>query len=207
MSDPMREQLGALIDGELHGASLQAMQLHLETCASCQKELAALRRLSEVLREVPLPAALPPAAGFTEALVNRLPPRPTHATAVSLTRAGWLVPLGMLIALVFVQATSVLNLLAGLAQRNGLLGEIGAWFTDGSGQTLWFGAAQMILQNMLSLRTLFGLQVANDTIVGLQQWLINPLLWQSAVALAYLACLAVWWSGHKSSQVSNLVLE
>jgi len=206
MSDPMREQLGAYLDGELHGTSLQAMQLHLETCASCKEELAALRRISETLREAPLPASLPPAAGFSEALMQRLPPRPPHA-AVSLPRSAWLVPLGMLIALVFVQAASVLSTLAGLAQGTGLLGEIGSWFADGSGQTLWFGAAQAILQNILSLKALFGLQFANDTIVVLQQWFINPLLWQSAVALAYLACLAVWWSGHQSSQAANLVLE
>ena len=65
MSDPMREQLGAYLDGELHGTSLQAMQLHLETCASCKEELAALRRISETLREAPLPASLSPAAGFS----------------------------------------------------------------------------------------------------------------------------------------------
>jgi hypothetical protein len=203
----MREQLWAFLDGELTGTTRQAMQVHLETCASCKEELAALRRLSQTLREAPLPAALPPAARFSEALVQRLPPRSTHAIAVSMPRAGWLVPLGMLLALVLVQATSVLSILVGLARSAGLLGEMGSWLSDGSGQTLWFGAVQLILQNILGFKALFGLQVANDTLVGLQQWFIIPLLWQSAMALTYLAGLKVWLSGRQSSRASNPVLE
>jgi predicted anti-sigma-YlaC factor YlaD len=207
MPDLMREQLWAYLDGELHGTSLQAMQVHLETCTACQEELIALRQLSQSLRQAPLPASLPTAARFAEELVERLPPQPASQASIPMTRAAWLVPMGMLIALVLIQATSVLSMLVRLAEGTGLLGEIGDWLSIGSSQTLWFGIAQAALQNMLNLKALLGLQVANDAIVGLQQWFINPLLWQSALALAYLACLTAWWFSHQSPQAPNQVLE
>ena len=206
MSDEFRNQLGAYMDGELHGPTLRAMQDHLETCPACQEELVALRKISETLRSSPLPAVLPPADRFADRLVRRLPPRSADQAVHPVTSAGWLVPLGLLAALIFIQATTVLNLLAALASGTGKLSDIGAWFAAGSSQTLWFSAVQEILQITLSLKAPAGLEVANNAVVSLQQWLINPLLWQSAVALVYLACLAIWWRRHQSSPAHERAL-
>jgi hypothetical protein len=196
----MREQLGAYLDGELQGPSRQILQDHLKTCPSCREELAALGRLSETLRAASsLPAGIQSSDRFVDQLLLRLPPQSVHPAAFSLPLAGWLVPLGLLIALVFIQATGILSVLVALAPDNGPLGEIGAWFTAGPGQTLWFTAVQTFLQNTVSLSAFGNLQAANDAVSSLQQWLINPLLWQLAVTLAYLGCLAAWWSGHKTS--------
>jgi hypothetical protein len=207
MLDEMHKQLGAYLDGELYGAALQAMQAHLETCRECREELDALRRLSEALRSASLPEGLPPADRFADQLIQQLPPRVAVRPAFPVSRAGWLVPVGLLAVLVFSQATGVLSTLASLASASGQLGDIGAWFGAGPGQTLWFSALQTILQNALDLKAIANLQVANDAVLGLQQWLINPLLWQSIVALAYLAGLAAWWFSRQASNPQAQELE
>ena len=102
MVDEMREQLGIYLDGELHGAALQAMQVHLETCTACREELDSLRHLSEMLRSAPMPVGLLPADRFADQLAPRLPPRTANWAAFPVSRAGWLVPLGLMTVLIFI---------------------------------------------------------------------------------------------------------
>jgi anti-sigma factor RsiW len=207
MSDEMRKQLGAYLDGELLGSSLQAMQSHLETCLTCREELEALRRLSETLRSTPLPACLLPGDHFANQLVGRLPPRSADRASFPVSRPGWLVPLGLLTGLILLQATGVLSLLMTLVSGNSQLGDPGAWFVVGSGQPLWFSAVQTILQNVLDLKAPGGLQAANEVVVSLQQWLIQPLFWQLIITTAYLGGLAAWWTGRQSSAPQEQALD
>ncbi len=51
-----REQLSAYLDGELSPAERAALERHLPTCAQCQTELAALRRVRATLAALPSPA-------------------------------------------------------------------------------------------------------------------------------------------------------
>lgn len=193
MPDEMRKQLGAYLDGELNGSARQVLQAHLETCPACRAELDGLRQLSKTLRGAPLPADLTPAGRFVDQLVPRLPPRSVHREGFSGPRAVWLVPVGLLTVVVFFQATGALSTLFTLVATSGQLGELGGWLPGGPGQTLWFSAAQVVLQNLLSSNAPANLQVVNDTMVNLQQWLITPLLWQLVVTLAYFGGLAAWW--------------
>jgi hypothetical protein len=207
MSDEMRKQLGAYLDGELLGSSLQAMQSHLETCLTCRQELEALRRLSETMRGAPLPAGLLPGDHFVDQLAGRLPPRSANWAAFPVSRPGWLVPLGLLTGLILLQAMGVLSLLVTLVSGNSQLGDPGAWFVVGSGQPLWFSAVQTIFQNLLNLKAPGGLQAANEVVMSLQQWLIQPLFWQMIITTAYLGGLAVWWTGRQASASQEQALE
>jgi predicted anti-sigma-YlaC factor YlaD len=207
MSDEMRKQLGAYLDCELSSSLRQAVQAHLNTCPDCREELDTLRQLSKTLRSAPLPAGLPSADRFVDQLAPRLPARSVNRTAIPASRAGWLIPLGLLAMLIFIQATGVLSTLVTLASGSGQLGQIGTWFAAGSGQTLWFSAAQTTLQNVLSMNAFSNLQVTNDIVVGLQQWLLSPLLWQVIVTVAYVAGLAIWLSGRQASSRNQQILE
>src|SRR5215469_2868009 len=51
-----REQLSALIDGELSAAERAGLERHLGGCAQCQAELAQLRRVRVLLGALPAPA-------------------------------------------------------------------------------------------------------------------------------------------------------
>jgi hypothetical protein len=202
MSDKMREQLGAYMDGELHGAALQAMRAHLESCADCSEELTSLRRLSETLRQVPLPETLPSAAQFRANLMRSLPSRPDQAAA-PLKLSAWLVPAGLLFGLVFIEATSILDRLAWLSGRTDILGGV----TLIPGQSPWFALVQAFIQNLVNLKALPALQLTSNIMAGLEQWFISPLFYQALVALVYLVGLGIWWSKRRSSQASNMVLE
>jgi predicted anti-sigma-YlaC factor YlaD len=176
------------------------LQAHLETCSACRAELAELRQLSTVLRSAELPADLMPANQFVDQLAGRLPPRPAaREWLLPVSRAGWLAPVALLVLVVFNQVVSVLTTLFTAASASGQLGDLGAWLAPGAGQTLWFSAAQLFSQNVLSLNLPDNLQAANDLLVSLQQWLINPLLWQFVVTLAYFAGLAVWLASRREA--------
>lgn len=200
MSDPFREHLGMYLDGELSAEAHQAVAAHLEACPECQAELAGLRRLSQTLRQAPLPTELPSAAHFTDQLMDQLPARPAPAP-FRMSRAAYLIPLGLLAAMAAVQAGILLSSLIPLAAGSGLLGEVGAWLEGGAQHTLWFSAASAVLGGALP----GGLDLVNSLAVNLQRWLI-PLLLQLAFGAAYLAWLAVWWSKYLAAQPETQTL-
>jgi hypothetical protein len=205
MQDDMRKQLGPYLDGELQGAARRALQAHLETCAACRAELAELRQLSTALRSTPLPAGLMPANQFVDQLAGRLPPRPASPAGFPASRASWLAPVALLAVVVLLQVVSVLNTLFMAATASGQLGGLGAWLAPGSGQTLWFSATQLLSQSLLSLNPPENLQAANNLLVSLQHWLINPLLWQFVVTLAYFGGLAAWFASRREASHPNKI--
>lgn len=54
--DQRREQLSAYLDGELEDGERKQLEAHLVDCAACQRELAELRQMRQILRALPKPA-------------------------------------------------------------------------------------------------------------------------------------------------------
>ena len=80
MHEEMHALLNAYLDGELQGRRLREMEIHLASCADCQKELKELRLVSDVLRAVPTPE-VPSSERFVSQLTLRLPRRTQPALA------------------------------------------------------------------------------------------------------------------------------
>jgi len=68
---PNRKRLQFYLDGELNPAETQTLELHLESCASCQAELAAYAHLFEELRPTPI---RDPGPALTERVLDRVLP-------------------------------------------------------------------------------------------------------------------------------------
>ena len=51
--DSFRNKLSAYKDGELDGNISEAVSLHLQSCASCRRELADFERVDSLVREMP----------------------------------------------------------------------------------------------------------------------------------------------------------
>lgn len=81
----LKDQLSALIDGELSGSELDRAHAHLAACAQCRAEAAALRDLKRELRHL---AAEQP----SEDLARRLLAMATHDDAAPPRRAASAVP-------------------------------------------------------------------------------------------------------------------
>jgi hypothetical protein len=200
MPDLMRDQLGAYLDGELRGQRLLEMQAHLETCPSCQKELDELRQLSHLLRAAPLPE-FTPASRFASQLMLQLPRRDETVRPVSRAQwIGWLIPVALLIAWVFIQVTVSLASVVSVAGQAGWLGESAAWVIPGPQQMPWFAATQALLGNSLNMNSQVNLEVVNQASLFVQD-LIGPFFLQSIVAVLYLAWLAIWWPGRQSVKI------
>lgn len=52
-NDPLREDLVALIQGELEAARADAVRAHAESCAACGAEVEAFRGALEAARSIP----------------------------------------------------------------------------------------------------------------------------------------------------------
>src|SRR5258707_535819 len=96
-----REQLSALLDGELSEGERVALERHLQGCAACQRSLAEMRQGRAFLRALPrpaLPRTEPPTAtpspmpteGASPAR-NSFAAEPPSVPVVPLTGAGLLV--------------------------------------------------------------------------------------------------------------------
>lgn len=198
MPDLMRNQLGAYLDGELHGSALQAMQVHLEICPECQEELQALAQLSQSLRSAPLPDSLPAAGTFAARLAASLPPQPTRPATRRNFSANWIVPLGLLASLAITHAAVILSSAWALSGIGNPLSQAASWVELGPGQNLWLSAVWAVLQSGVSAETAASLQLGQDFLRSLQTW-FEPLRWQLALALVYLAWLVVWWSSRQGT--------
>jgi anti-sigma factor RsiW len=67
----VRPNLGALVDGELRGATVLRVLRHVDTCRACAGEVEALRRLGDLVRvsaSVDTPGALD---GLASTIVSR----------------------------------------------------------------------------------------------------------------------------------------
>ena len=140
MSDHILDLLGAYVDGELHGRQLHAVETHLNECDSCRAELQSLQALSNVLKEAPLPE-FSSADRFASNVTLRLARRPeTSPQRRALEIGWWLVPVGLLVAWIFVNTTIFVSNAVSVASETGLFDGHAAWLTSGTGEADWSAA-------------------------------------------------------------------
>lgn len=72
MHEPVVEGLEEYLAGEARGARLAAIEQHLEGCAACREDMAALRAQQQLLRELRSPAVAGPAPGFYARVMERI---------------------------------------------------------------------------------------------------------------------------------------
>jgi anti-sigma factor RsiW len=201
MSDPITAKLAAYLDGELDARGQMAVQTHLETCPACQKELAELRQLSNLLRAAPQPD-FTSALDFKAQLMLQLPRAAADPAQAAPSRSipnrwllPWLAPALVLAGWILLQATLNLSTLAGLAAQAGLVDGAAAWINDAPQQMLWLTAAQATLGGLLGPQGQSSLHLLNNADLFTQNLLIGLAL-QAAAALLYWGSLALVWQAN-----------
>jgi hypothetical protein len=192
MPDPMRNKLGAYLDGELDWRGQSQVQAHLETCQACRAELEELRRLSYLLRSAAQPD-FTPALDFRAQLMLQLPRR-TDAP-VQHRNGGWLpwlAPALVLAGWVFVQVTLALSTLVSFASQTGFLGGALAWASSDPQQIQWIAFTRATLGGMLGQGEQTGLEALNSFGLFAQNTLILLIL-QVGMAALYCGALIVLW--------------
>jgi hypothetical protein len=101
----LRTRLGPYLEGELSGAARRRLEAHIEGCAACREELAALGRTVALLRG--LPAESPP-PGLAERIVARVQEAPRGGLGGWLERHGSLVGAAVPLAAGLVVAVALL---------------------------------------------------------------------------------------------------
>lgn len=192
MPDQMRNKIGAYLDGELGQRAQREMQAHLESCADCRAELEELRRLSQLLKEGPLPS-FTPAHTFKAQIMLQLPPQAEAAQPRTKGRLWtWLAPVTALAGWIFMQVTLGISWMITLANQAGLIdGSI--HLAAGQSQPLtWITVLQAVLNGGLDPASQTGLNLLNDAEMFTHNLLL-PLLLQIGAALVYWAALALVW--------------
>jgi predicted anti-sigma-YlaC factor YlaD len=189
MSEHVTEWLNAYLDAELHGNRLHQVEKHLAECKTCQAEFESLQGLSRLLHEVPAPEFTSPARFATQ--VNLLlPQKPVTAPRSGLFEIGWwMIPVGLLVAWIFISTASVVSNMISAANNFGLV--------DGANTLLISGTSDTA--NWTSILSQFGFLEGNSL-----QWseitesysknVIPQFVWQVSIALLYLTWIAIWWA-------------
>ena len=110
MTEHVTQWLEAYYDGELKGRRAKQVEIHLESCEACQDELASFQALSALLQEFPAVQELTSNDIFTAQVGLRLPRKLPESSWKKILRVGWQwIPIGLLAAWVFIQATFLVN--------------------------------------------------------------------------------------------------
>ncbi len=191
MSDHTLKQLGAYLDGELHGKELQKVEMHLGECLTCQEEYASLEALSAALHEAPLPD-FPSPEHFAADLALRLPRKPMTPTRDKAMEIGWwLAPIGLVATWVFISTTNLVSGAITAANALGMLNNASAWLASGSApEALW--SARLAQFGLLAGGNL---QWAKMTEV-ITRTTIPQIVIQVSIATLYLSWMAIWWARH-----------
>lgn len=184
MSEHIGAWIDAYLDGELAERELRSVEAHLAGCLACREVVEKRRALAALLQSAPGVEARKSESRFTAEVALRLP-RTTPVPAAprreaSLLQIGWhLAPVGLLLAMVFIQ---VVFILSGLT-----------WIIPGAGELLQAGV--VIPQGALPLAEPLG---------GLAAWIgggsllnwnwIGGLILFLLCGLVYLGWLASWWA-------------
>lgn len=200
MSDHILELLGAYLDGELHGRQLHNVEEHLTACESCRAELASLQALSGILQEAPA-VDFPSAERFASNVTLRLARRPvTPIQRKALEIGWWMVPVGLLVAWIFISTTSLVSNMVSAANEVGLLnGASAGLFTDAADETYWSGTL-----GQFGLLSGDSLQWAERT-ESFSRTAIPEIVWQAAIALLYLCWIAIWWARQTRGEHGQLL--
>jgi len=204
MVEHVVEWLNAYLDGELAGRRLEQVAAHLIACQECQAELAALRRLSQMVQAVPLPDEFPTADRFTAQLMLRLPRLPEQPVRKIERQSGWwLVPAAILGSWAFIQTVFLLSGWIWTVGQVGLLGEVAGYLSPvETGTPVLTSAFQWL--GLIQGGT--GQQVAQ---IGENLgWniLVQALL-QGALDVLYIGWLTVWWLRRKREATPALSVQ
>ena len=189
MSDHILELLGAYLDGELRNGGLRKVEAHLDECQGCMEEYQALQVLSEKLHEVPLPG-FPSPERFAAEVTLRLPrtqEKPLRKNAFEI--GWWLVPVGLVVAWIFISTTILVSNMVTTVSDFGLLSSASAWLVSGSAN----GANYSAFVGQIGLLENGDLQwfAASESFA---RTAISSIFWQIAIALLYLSWIAIWWA-------------
>jgi len=166
------EWLAQYHDGELGAARRQQVEEHLLSCAACQRELAAVKSLGEMLAAERLSEdALTDRSVFWGEVRSQLPQR----SAASMSPVKWLPGVALLVANGWVQFLAAASMFVLLVQLPGLAGPL-AWLDRALAGWLFGGVAWLLPSSLSS----WGLVLF---LVGLSAWL----------AVLYLVWLAYVW--------------
>lgn len=189
MSEHVIELLNAYFDGELKGRKLQRVQEHLAECDACRAELESLQGLSAMLQEAPA-AEFASHERFVSQVNLRLPERRTSQSRGRLVEAGWwMIPVGLLMAWIFVSTAILVSDAVTAAGTFGLLDTAGTLLTaDPSEGAVW--ASRLGQFGLLEGESLGWAEAAE----GLTRNVLPQFIWQGSIALLYLTWIAIWWA-------------
>jgi hypothetical protein len=199
MSNHIIEQLNAYMDGELKGKHLRQVEEHLAECVSCQVELESLQGLSALLHEVPAPEFLSNERFVTQ--VNLLlPERRTVTTGNRILAIGWwMIPVGLLMAWIFISTSSFISNMVSVADGFGLIDSRTALISDTPESAQWTSRLGQV--GVLKGE---GLQWAEST-ESFTRNVVPQFIWQVSIALLYLAWLAMWWARQTLQEQGQLI--
>ena len=188
MSNHITEQLNAYMDGELRGKQLHQAEEHLATCEACQTELESMQGLSALLHEIPGAEVTSNERFVTQ--VNLLLPERRNATTRNriLEVSWWMIPVGLLAVWAFISTTGMISNIISTAGNLGLLDGTPALLTNSSENTFWTSALGQV--GVLKGESL---QWAKST-ESITRNVLPRFIWQIAIALLYLAWIAIWWA-------------
>jgi len=191
MSDHMLEYLGAYLDGELYNGQLRKVEAHLDECQMCMTEYRSLQILSAALHGAPTPD-FPSPERFAADIALRLPRaqvKPLHKSAFEI--GWWLVPVGLVVAWIFLNTTLLVSNMLIRADEFRLLDSASARLVSSApNETYWSGAL-----GQFGLLTGNNLQWA-EMLESFTRISASQIFWQVAIALLYLSWMAIWWARH-----------
>jgi predicted anti-sigma-YlaC factor YlaD len=200
MSDHVLELLGAYLDGELYGRQLRNVEAHLSECESCAMELTSLKALSGILHDAPA-ADFPSMERFTSNVNLRLARRPGMPMHRKALEVGWrMIPVGLLLAWIFISTTSLVSNLVSAANEIGLLNSASSGLLSGTAEeAYWSGTLGQI--GLLSGESLYWAEVTES----FSRTAIPEIVWQVSIALLYLCWIAIWWARHTRQELGQLL--
>jgi predicted anti-sigma-YlaC factor YlaD len=189
MSDHITDWLNTYFDGELKGKRLYQVEEHLAECEACQAELDSLQGLSALLQEVPA-AEFMPYERFVSQVSLRLPKRQVQSKGSKITEVGWwLIPVGLLMAWIFVSTAVLVSDAVSAAGSFGLLDTAGTLLTaDHSDSAIWTSRLGQI--GLLMGENLRWAESAEN----LTRNVLPQFIWQVSIAFLYLTWIAIWWA-------------
>ncbi len=200
MNGHVLDCLGAYLDGELNSYRRKSVEAHLKECVICRSEFEGLQRVSQLLQTAPAPEFLP-VEQFTGRLALQLPRREfTEKPAKRVSLLWWLVPTVLLIAWFFIQTILSVNGVITVMNQANLVEDNARFFSQSSSPSLWFIAVIDLFGSSLDGTQISALMFL-DRLGALRADVFGQFIWQAAVALLYLAWLAVWWIRSGSRQI------
>lgn len=189
MSNHVTEWLNAYHDGELKGTRLRQVEGHLAECETCQAELESLQGLSAMLQEVPA-AEIASHERFATQVNLLLPQKRTSPPRRQLLEVGWwMIPVGLLMAWIFVSTAVLVSDVFSAADNFGLLDDATtALFVDSSEHAVWTSALGQV--GLLEGDSL-GWAEATESFA---RNVLPQFIWQASIAMLYLTWIAIWWA-------------